>query len=506
MSQLRKKFVVVGAGAVGVSCALMLKRGLEQKIQENKNSQTTKYSITLVDPNDFAGAGTTYWDYDCGQDSNVYLNNQPNERMIVDLQQRDAYTNFLIKNGHTQQTDPKLVAKSFSSRATFGRFVNNQLWETIKNSRNSSVEINIKNATAKNLIQTDTEKLELILDNDKIEADIVLNASGHRPNHLFGKFNDVSGFFNSPACIKSLHEHINSATNKAVAILGSGQSMIDAFAALDRNQALQYYTNPGQPQPECFSREVHVLSRSPSYHWPFIPENNPTELDDTPFEPKILTAANIVREQAYTLKKLATLLEKEVKTATNYPIEIDGQSFSFGPGHIYAKLNMSSVENLFDTEEKQKALNDFKQHVRALFSNPTPLERYRMLKDTNYTLHLGSIMPDDITQQKDGSFILQTKNGDNIHVGTIINATAFARNAFTNPEEPETVRDPFLRRLHEKSYLSINPTSKGLFAAGHQKISGLFLAHNAATHESWGMEKFSNENQTLITQLVRDYA
>lgn len=512
MSKPGKNFVIVGAGAVGVSNALMLRHKLEG--QAGQLDIAPEYTITLVDPRDYAGAGSTYWDSDAAADSHLYINNQPNERMVIDPQRRSAFSEYLAAaNGHS----PEQLATCFASRAAFGQYVNTELQNAVAQNSTSNVKLKVEQGKATDLQTNENGALTLVINDGEnhITADAVINATGHQQNRLFNAFNETSGFFNSPTNIGELHNHLqrlnDNGLKKSVAIIGSGQSMIDAVAALDRGQAMAFYCDPRQPAPEIFERKIHVLSRSTLSFWPFIPEEHPPTLDDVAFEPKVLTAENISQRNAFTAEALKDMLKEEVESAKANPVVVNGQSQTFGPGQIYAKLDISKFETVFDTPEKRQALEEFKTHVKTLFGNPTPIQRFRLmsdvLRDGNAEFHLSGVEPESIAQRPDGTFDITLPNEDEpLHVGAIINAAACARSAFTDASDPETVFDPFLVKLHKKGLLRVNDQAPGFFAAGKQAIDGLYIARGPATDGQWGMERFSGGNEPLINDLVASHS
>lgn len=478
--------VVVGGGAIGASASLMLFEKLE------KLDLPFESIITLIDPKDYPGAGVTYWDNENEKNSEIYWNNQPNERMLICKNERDAFSQYLAE--HSGIKDYKSLRTNFSSRASFGAFVNERIQKAIQNDRNSSVKLQYRQSTVSTIVPSIDGTLKIVEDNGSyLNAHSVIVSTGHQKNGIFQSFRDQRGFFESPANISELHAHIANAQS-GIAIIGGGQSMIDALAAIKHGANGHLFADS----------EIHLLNNSVPAHWAFHPEQHPVELDDVPFTPSVLTRKNIIKENAYTLEKLKNLLQQEVKFAQKHPVPIErGRIASFGPGHIYAKLNVDDFADLFDDAEKASVLNDFKNHVSTLFSSPTPPERYQMLQDSfksGMKLHLGYIAPESIRNRGD-KFTIQISGEDPLHVGTIINATCFARQAHT---DSGVVYNPLLRTLHESRYLKKSSHEPGYFEAGEQNLKGLHLASGPATHRVWGMEKFSDLNKNIVESIVHN--
>lgn len=504
---LCKKFTIVGAGAVGVSTALMLRKEFlkAQKKQITNGLVPTRCTITLVDPRDYAGAGLTYWDQEFGTDSKVHLNNQPNERMIIDPEYPDAYAIYLAEKDGA--SDPAPYRTKFSTRAEFGAFVNYTLSKAIESSADSNVIIEYRKAVVGNVTPADTGKIHVHITKDNgalteepAENDAVILAVGHSRNNLFAEVNEHAGFFESPANIGALHKHLEQQDQKGlstdVAIIGGGQSMIDALAAIDRN-------GQGWNTPE---RKIHILTMAQPLHWPFIPDENPVELDEYPFTPVFLNLEYLETNSISSLEQLKALLEQEVESAAKKPITIGEKSLYFGRGHVYAKLDLESLSPHFQTAEQSKIFAEFRNYVSTLYSSPTPPERHTMLTtylENSASVHLGRIGPDNI-HAEDGNFIISTQN-ETLTVGTIINAACFARTAFSDANDPSSTYNPLLRRLNMAGHLKPSDTIQNHFAVGAQNTQGIYIARSAVTHNRWGMESFSRGNKNLAENIAIEY-
>jgi hypothetical protein len=496
MNALRKEFVIVGGGAVGVGLALALEKQLAraQSAAQAAGHNAPHCIVTVVDSRDFAGAGTPYWDHDYGCDSKIYLNNQPNERMLLSTEDRFAYADYLAQRSGG---DAGALRYKFSSRVEFGSFINDQLRQAIRRSAGGTVQIRHQQAEALGVHGLENGQLRVRLQSNQvqqIDADVVLAATGHQRNGVFNAHKDHAGFFESPSCIAELHRHLDSQAEKGntdIALIGGGQASIDSIAAIDR----------GSPP----WRRIHVYGALTPAYWPFHPEQHPVELDEVEFVPAILTAETVLARNAFDLESLKSLLAAEVAHAKTHPAaRINGRDLHFGPGHIYGKLNTGALAHIFETRDKGRVLAEFETHVRTLFSNPTPPGRYDMLANRQEltSFQRALINPGQISYGSDGSSILTLPQQEPKRFAAILAACTLARSAFTNASNPDTVYSPFLRDLHRHNHLRINAAETGHFAAGEQKLSGLFLAHGPATRPVWGIEGFTVANE----ELARDIA
>ena len=537
MSKAVKNFVVVGGGANGVSTALMLTDALTKRretLKQAGHQDIPESIVTVVDPKDYVGAGITYWDNQpVSSDTHLLWNNQPNERMILDPENRFDFTHFMssVSGGNRE---PEKTRYAFDSRAFFGTFVNSTLMSKINETRSNPVRLQYHKGNAWCLNPPADGKTDptLVLKNgNSFQDSVIVTAVGHDRGTLFkDEFGDVAGYFDSPTNIAAFHEHLervekdNAGNKKPIVIIGGGQSMIDVFAAYSRGkyeglyEAMQSFGHSDinvatlQKQYEIdYSQKFAVISNTAPSHWDFHPPAHPISLDDKEFEPRYLTADYIQSEGIYDYEALKSLIEEEVNFARANPIHVPGEGFlSFGKGQILGKLDISEFRHLFSSPEKNETLDRFQNYLQRQYSSPTPPMRDRMLNNffnkTGSAKHIQAyIHPEDIRPVANGGFLITIDGRTPFEAGTIVNAAAFKRGAMSDASDPYSIHNPFMRSLYKDGHIELNRLTPQHFAAGQQPLAGLYVAHGPNTQGRWGMESFATQNKALTQKIAQNH-
>lgn len=424
------EIAIAGGGFTGTNIAAGLIRACIERRREGHDP--APLSLRLYDSSGIFGPGLPYAD-----ESGIFLLNQPASAMSPFPDDPNHFTHWLTE----RRKDTENPREVFASREEYGTYLKSVF------DRASSwihefglpVTLGTVHATISDATPGDGHRIVLHGTNRNAHAcDIAVLADGHVKNDLLSGFRGDPGYFESPYDVRAMQEQLTKSTGD-VAIAGTGQSMIDALAALDHIG---------------FRGTIHAFSPDLVLPWPYDPELYGRDV--SPWKPVFLTP-DIVRKREMGLKEL---LQMEFRHAAQN---------GYGIGHVVS--NKQLVDDLRESAPPRE-LDDLRRLVRAVYANPTPPQRHAMMQEHLRTgrlvLHTGKLSEDNVQKQEDGYVI---SCPEELRVTALFNAACYSR-------EPST--------LYRRA----------------ENIDGVYAAGPSVHPEKWGVETFRKHNAELVKTII----
>lgn len=452
-----KNIAIVGGGIVGSSVAFHLAQ---------QYNGTDNLHITLNDPSGRFGAGAPYHQTAEAQEAaSIYLANQPNNRMSIDSQNVNHFSEYLDSINENSDQD------AFSPRILYGRY-----GEWLLQQANDTPRVTVETIREDiSDIHRDNGKINVFSRADIVaNADAVVLATGHQISPLLTQFRQCAGYFAPPENPLTVQKYLQDHNVQSVAIIGTSQTMVDWLRVLSFCD---------------YQGSIKALSKRNILPWAFDPKEHPIENDRIDYTLKHLNVNDLQDCAHWNYEDFVTRLGQEIS---------DAKSEKIGYGVL-----LSHVINAMETAHPDNAHAPyFTDYLKAKYSNPTPPESHQVMEDFRTSGQLEIIettVGSDTIRHQDNRFVIDTDQG-RFEYGALFNAAAYRRQAI-GPDG--TVYCPLLARMSEKDYIQADCNNPIVFQSGPQNEPGIFIADGPSTRSSrWGMETFRNGNEAVAESVL----
>ncbi|MEM6810887.1 MAG: FAD/NAD(P)-binding protein [Pseudomonadota bacterium] len=457
---------IVGAGLSGTSIVAHHIRIIQKEWQEAGCPLDFPVSkITVIDPQDKPGCGGPYQFY---SPDDIALLNQPAYAMSPFPEEPNDFSRWL----NTKFSNN--LDNSFQPRRIYGEYLQDVFQNAVAQTGQDHFPAEIE------VIQGYADDASFGADNlwhiragqQDITADKVVVADGHYQNEYLSGLRGHPLYFDSHLNRTAFQSVPN--THGVIAIIGSGQTMVDRFAEL------QHYGYTGS---------IITISRRGILPWEFKPEIYRDDSGRAPYTLQVFTKEAILKAQ--TFEDLNALWEEEISIA---------QNAGYGPGHVLGAYFSNSELRTLD-HPNLKIWDQQKEIIKAWYANPTSPQRFRLLKDSiergQFQHRASSISADHIIEIRDG-FEIQLDSGGAVKCDAVFNAAGCAR-TLKNPTTGH-VRSPLIRSLDEQGHIKWDNIQLGVIGAGQQIAPGLFYAGPYSYPSRWGCETFRDNHEKIAKE------
>ena len=454
MSQQPSKIIViVGAGFTGSTIAIQQARHYMALAQQD--ADLPPLTIHLVDETGTFGTGQPYRTQD-----DIFLLNQPASAMSPFPDDAAHFTRWLGGDGNV-----------FATRQQYGAYLQEILRQTFNEAATAHLPVKLQTISARVTdISTQGEKVTLTNDSGvQFIADSVVLATGHQKGKLLAHLEGDNRYFSGAYDVEDVREALKDATrDDSVAIVGTGQSMMDALAVLDK---IHY---PGT---------IYALSRHGAEPWAYYPEHyNETK---PPYAPVFLDPARVKREQAWSANQLRLWLCYEFRRGAEEGYDI---------GHVLAAIDFAALAKAGPEGTAPEGLKDMRKLWEKIYGNPTAPERYelfRQYKDSGYLRLLRCEVSEDNVEKRGHGFLLHVGGEEGeLRVSALFNAAAFDRHALAAP---------LLKKAAAHGLLKLHGDA---IESGQQKHARVFVAGPPVSPDKWGVETFRDNNAAVARQSI----
>lgn len=410
-----KTIDIIGGGFTGASIAALQAR-YYQKLQE-QGRDLQPVVIRLIDRDGAFGTGLPYSTQD-----DVFLLNQPAEAMSPFPDDPAHFTRWLKTDGDI-----------FATRHQYGTY----LKETLRNTFNNVSGIRL---------QTVTDNVQHL----PKTADATIIATGHEYNDFLKELRGTPDFFCGTYAIADVKRLVQEKEPNHIAIIGTGQSMVDALAVLD---SIGY------------RGQITALSRDGVEPWPYDPRDYVTPKTYTPV---YLTPAAI---QDWSSENLIQSLHLECRNARNS---------GFAIGHLLGAIDFDGLRAAAPQENGIERVRNIWQKI---YGNPTAPDRYALFttyKDSGRLKIIKSGIGTDNIEKIPEGFVL-TLPDRKLTVSAVFNAVAYDRRSAASPLICDGIA--------QGRIVNSDPV-----IAGQQKDPRLFVAGPPVSPHKWGVETFRDNN------------
>jgi len=432
-----KIITTVGGGFTGSSIAV-------QQVQiytilSQQGYCLSPLTIRLIDKDGAFGPGLPYNTTD-----DVFLLNQPAYAMSPFPKEPDHFTQWLGTDGN-----------HFATRAQYGRYLKETLHQAFQKAAEDGLAVTLESTTAHvtdlslygNKVILDTE------DETVFQTDALILATGHQKSDFLHHLDGNEQFFSGVYTVAAVRNAVQNSSDD-IAIIGTGQSMMDALAVLD--------------DIGC-GNKIYAFSRHLVEPWAFHPENY--QAVKLPYRPFFLDPARVRDEKIWSADALHAALESEFKEAGTQGYDV---------GHVLTTIDFPALETSGPTGKSPQGLRDFKTLWSKIYGNPSPPKRFGLFQSFRSSGQL-SLIQEEIKaaniEETPKGFRLQCRElSRKISVSALFNAAAFSR---------EPLSCPLVRQ-----------------ASAWKEQAQVFVAGPPASPDKWGVETFRDNNALIARQSI----
>lgn len=447
-TQHTKTITIIGGGLSGLTVFC------EQiKAYQSARTDAPALKINWIEKSGTFGAGLAY-----DADDDVFLLNQPAKLMSPFADDPEHFTRWLEQNAPGSDGD------TFASRRLYRRYLDELLETALKTAKqNGKISTQLISAAADDLAPQEGGYLIRLKSGLAIDSDAVILATGHlQKNDLQNKIGGA-GYQQSPfhkAGIARELEHASGGTGGtgSIGIIGTGQSMMDALAALHALGTKE---------------KITLFSRDNILPWEFDPKD--FGADKPRYHPQFLTTENLTEKSDFAALKSA--FAKEVKHA---------EKTGFTLGHVLVAFDKQAFLQQAQNHPQSAAIKKFVQLIDKYYANPTTPERFRLFQQLRQSGQV-EIVRQEVTAENikrgESGFII----GGKYKVAHLFNSAALRRSAFDNSGRPV---DKLARAADDAGLLARNPHDAASIRPGLQNRAGLYVTGPQTNATRWGVESF----------------
>lgn len=441
-TQDTKTITIIGGGLSGLTVFC------EQiKAYQSARTDAPALKINWIEKSGTFGAGLAY-----DADDDVFLLNQPAKLMSPFADDPEHFTRWLEQNAPGSDGD------TFAPRRLYRRYLDELLETALKTAKkNGRISTQLISAAADDLAPQEDGYLIRLKSGLAIDSDAVILATGHlQKNDLQNKIGGA-GYQQSPFHKAGIARELEHAKG-GIGIIGTGQSMMDALAALHALGTKE---------------KITLFSRDNILPWEFDPKD--FGADKPRYHPQFLTTENLTEKSDFAALK--TAFAKEVQNA---------EKTGFTLGHVLVAFDKQAFLQHAQNHPQSAAIKKFVQLVDKYYANPTTPERFRLFQELRQSGQLEilrqEVTPDNVKRDPDG-FVIAGK----IKVAHLFNSAALRRSAFDNSGRPV---DKLARAADDAGLLARNPHDAASIRPGLQNRAGLYVTGPQTNATRWGVESF----------------
>lgn len=443
-TQNTKTITIIGGGLSGLTVFC------EQiKTYQSAGKNAPHLQINWVEKSGTFGAGLAY-----DADDDVFLLNQPAKLMSPFADDPDHFTRWLEKN------DPGSDADSFAPRRLYRRYLDGILNNALEDAKQSGkITPRLISANADDLTPQKEGGYRIRLKSGlTIDSDAVILATGHLQNNdLQNKLGAGAGYQQSPFHKAGIARELKHAGG-GIGIIGTGQSMMDALAALHALGTKE---------------KITLFSRDTILPWEFDPkkfgENAPR------YQLQFLTAENITPQTDFGTLKNAFV--REVKNA---------EKSGFTLGHVLTGFDKGAFLQTAQHHPRGAEIEKFVRLIDKYYANPTTPERFRLFQKLRQSGQV-EIIKQEVTAENvkrgKGGFVI----GGKYKTAHLFNSAALRRSAFDENGKPV---DKLAAAADKAGLLARSAHDTASIKAGLQNRAGLYVTGPQTNATRWGVESF----------------
>lgn len=448
-TQNTKTITIIGGGLSGLTVFC-------EQINAYKNApaNAARIDINWIEKSGTFGAGLAY-----DADDDVFLLNQPAKLMSPFADDPDHFTRWLEK--HDAGSD----ADTFAPRRLYRRYLDELLNSALESAKQSGkITTRLISAEADSLAPETEHGYRITLKSGlALDSDAVILATGHLQNNDLQNKIGGAGYQQSPfykAGIARELEHASGGTGGtgSIGIIGTGQSMMDALAALHALGTKE---------------KITLFSRDNILPWEFDPKD--FGADKPRYQPQFLTTENLTEKSDFAALKSA--FAKEVQNA---------EKTGFTLGHVLVAFDKQAFLQHAQNHPQSAAIKKFVQLIDKYYANPTTPARFRLFQQLRQSGQV-EIVRQEVTAENikrgESGFII----GGKYKVAHLFNSAALRRSAFDDSGRPV---DKLARAADDAGLLARNPHDAASIRPGLQNRAGLYVTGPQTNATRWGVESF----------------
>ena len=444
---------IVGGGFTGSTIAVQQARHYISLYERDHN--LPPLTIRIIDEQGSFGPGLPYSTPD-----NVFLLNQPAYAMSPFPDDPDHFTRWLGGDGN-----------AFATRHQYGEYLKGTLTQVFNDAAAAGIPVKLETLTG-DITDINPYKDGFVLsrkNGTQLETKALVLATGHQKSTFLSEL-DINGrYFSGVHDVVKIGNILKKDTSKdSVAIVGTGQSMVDALAVLDHIG---------------YKGKIYAFSRSLVEPWAFDPELYKKALP--PYVPFYLDPERIRDEKDFTFDGLRARLDLEFKWA---------ESQGYGVGHVLTAIDFKALATAGPNGTAPEGLQALYNLWEKIYGNPTAPERHELLerykKSGQLVLVRNEVQAKDIVAEKDGFIANGIAGKKQLYLSAIFNAAAFNR---------KSLASPLLQKAADKNLLHLR---SDVIEPGRQNHTAIFAAGPPTSPAKWGVETFRNDNALTARQSV----
>ena len=450
----QKTVSIIGGGFSGTSTAIHQINHYRRLCEEGH--QLPPVTIYLFDKNGWFGTGLPYHTQD-----SVFLLNQPANAMSPFPDDPEHFTRWLGK-----------APETFATRHEYGVYLRETLQQVFNKAVSDGLNIKLEVKTDE-IIGINVTGSSLVLSaastSNSLETDAVIIATGHERGKFLHSLEENLNFFASDYSAKDVQNILKDAgESDSVAIVGTGQSMLDALAVLDHIG---------------YKGKIYALSRDGVLPWPYDPAVY-SQQGKPSYRPAFLSPPLLADEKDWSFQKLKGLFQDEIAHATKN---------GYGIGHVLVSIDFDGLKKSAPPEHE---LERFQQYWKKVYGNPTAPERYALFQQYQQSGRLviieSGVDENSFHKNDNNTFSLETADrAISLELKAVFNAAAYDR---------KSLASPLLRQLDEAGAIS---TVENTVPPGQQQDKRLFVVGPPVSPEKWGVETFRQNNVDVAQKSLR---
>ncbi|HEY1096715.1 MAG TPA: hypothetical protein VGF14_05695, partial [Alphaproteobacteria bacterium] len=257
---------------------------------------------------------------------------------------------------------------------------------------------------------------------------------------------------------------------QSVAIVGTGQSMMDSLVAI---------LDSG------FKGKIQAISRHRVDPWPYIPENYEKGLPD--YQLQFFKRGLLKKEKDQSFENMYAILQKEFHAAKEAGYDI---------GHVMGKINFEDYKVTGRDSKKTKKMKDTVYNMcMKVYGNTTSPEKYehylKALANDQLVFVKGEVKEENVQPHAKGFRITGMHHGETINARYLFNGASFDR---------DPGNDPLVQMMMEKGI--ITKSKKGDLVVGQYHKQHAYLAGMLHTRAKWGVGTFRDNNEDIADKSI----